>query len=664
MAIRTAIWCVVITLLAMTGGHAADEPDYDAPDAWVTPAAFAPIPQPDGATARLLLYDEQLRYTASGASLYTETRLLIERSEGVTSLGPVVMSWGPFDSKLVVHGIHLIRDGQSIDLLARQQMTVLRREAKLEAATLDGILTATLQPEGVRAGDVLDIAWTVTRRDPLLAGQAETYLDVPNVAIDDLRLRVVANQPVPLRWRATGGLGPVLASTSDAGPQIAVRMTNVPPLRLPAGAPARFLWPRDLEISNASSWSDAASFMAPLYEEAARLDPASPVSSLVARIAAQSADPVTRAESALALVQEQVRYVAIELGDNGIVPASAEVTWTRRYGDCKGKTALLIAILRQLGIPAEPALVSTTLGDGLDARLPSWRWFDHVIVHAVIAGRAYWLDPTRIGDRRLAAARVPPYHWALPVRASGASLMPLVGRDIDRPIIADSVRIDASAGLDEPAPIHVETRLQGDVALGLERRLQALRPADRDAGLRRYWSKRFDGIVITGVAATFDPAAVEERVTVDGSEAMTWDTIYGTAVRHHRTDCLPLEVRTDPARDAGADRDAPYAVAWPYLIESNEQITLPDRGSGFRVEGPDIDAQVGGQDIVRHASIADGVFTVHERVHSLAPEFPASEAPAARQTLREIRASDLYVQAPAHRRALRRASTASGGGAL
>src|SRR3546814_6282045 len=78
-----------------------------------------------------------------------------------------------------------------------------------------------------------------------------------------------------------------------------------------------------------------------------------------------------------------------------LTPATAEETWQRRYGDCKGKTALLLALLARLGIEAEAVLANNSGGDdGLDERLPNPGMFDHVLVRARIDGKTYWLDGT------------------------------------------------------------------------------------------------------------------------------------------------------------------------------------------------------------------------------------------------------------------------------
>ena len=59
------------------------------------------------------------------------------------------------------------------------------------------------------------------------------------------------------------------------------------------------------------------------------------------------------------VAQERVRYVALLLDEGAYVPAGADETWERKFGDCKGKTVLLLALLDRLGIAAEPMLIST-----------------------------------------------------------------------------------------------------------------------------------------------------------------------------------------------------------------------------------------------------------------------------------------------------------------
>src|SRR3546814_8269245 len=98
-----------------------------------------------------------------------------------------------------------------------------------------------------------------------------------------------------------------------------------------------------------------------------------------------SSDLLDRASAALKLVQRDVRYIYVGLGNGNLTPATAEETCQRRYGDCKGKTALLMALLARLGIEAEAVLANNSGGDeGLDGQLPNPGMCDHVLVRARI----------------------------------------------------------------------------------------------------------------------------------------------------------------------------------------------------------------------------------------------------------------------------------------
>lgn len=94
-------------------------------------------------------------------------------------------------------------------------------------------------------------------------------------------------------------------------------------------------------------------------------------------------------------MQKQVRYLFLGMDGGGYRPATAETTWARRFGDCKAKTALLLALLQALDIEARPVLVQTGPSDGLETRLPRMGAFNHVLVEARLGGKPIWpLSPT------------------------------------------------------------------------------------------------------------------------------------------------------------------------------------------------------------------------------------------------------------------------------
>jgi transglutaminase-like putative cysteine protease len=88
-------------------------------------------------------------------------------------------------------------------------------------------------------------------------------------------------------------------------------------------------------------------------------------------------------------MQREIRYVAIEVGIGGFQPHPAADVFRYRYGDCKDKATLLIAMLNAVGIRATWVMVDTHRGF-VDPALPS-RDGNHMI--AAIEVPAGSIDP-------------------------------------------------------------------------------------------------------------------------------------------------------------------------------------------------------------------------------------------------------------------------------
>ncbi len=91
---------------------------------------------------------------------------------------------------------------------------------------------------------------------------------------------------------------------------------------------------------------------------------------------------------------QKMRYVAIELGKSGRIPATPQEVLIHNYGDCKDKSTLLVALLKSIGIMAKPVLVLTSNEGHIDREFPTGK-FNHMIVKALtMGGKDFWLDAT------------------------------------------------------------------------------------------------------------------------------------------------------------------------------------------------------------------------------------------------------------------------------
>jgi tetratricopeptide (TPR) repeat protein len=636
-----ALTCAAILWMGAATG--ADTPQLGPVPSWVKPYAWRDDGVATEAAVKLLLKDEQFDFTAEAMEVYSEAVAKIQTPQGLGAMGTLAIPWNPATDTVTVHKVHIVRGEQVIDALEGEEpFTILRRENNLEYASLDGVLTAVVQPAGLQVGDIVNLALTIRRSNPVFGGHVEHASVLPvDVPVGHARIRARWPASLPVRWTKSDALPPVSVRNRDSGTELWLELHDLQPLVQPEGAPMRFAVERRLDFSSFHEWSDVAERLAPLYDAAATLEPDSALHAEIERIKAQSPDPLVRAAAALRLVQDQVRYVFLGMNDGGLVPATADLTWTRRFGDCKAKSVLLVTLLRALDIPADAVAVNSVFGDAVQGRLPMIGAFDHVIVRAVIDGREYWLDGARTGDRRLDEIVTPPYSVGLPLVARDAALVPIMPEPFTEPLKATSIRIDATEGIRVPAPFQVETVYRSDAATALQLRLSPLTPRDLDRVLRDYWSEEYPFVDIDTVAAKFDKDSARTVLSMTGRARMDWSG------GRYTTDGLTLGYEADFERPPGPHADAPFAVSFPAYGQVSETILLPYEGERFRVEGEDIEQTVAGVEYRRKASIENGVFNAVATTRSVAAEFPASEAAAARESLRQMAKKKLYVRAPA-----------------
>lgn len=652
MPFRSLLAAVALApLVCALPAAAADKPNYGAPAPWVQVAEVPPAPAEDGAAAvQVVLDDNQTRFSPQGDAYYNRRIYKVARTEGLAGFQSRSVTWDPSIEEVRWHALRIIRGGKTIDLLdGGRNVLVLRREQNLERSMLDGRLTATRQIEGLQVGDLVDMAWTTVRRDPIVQGRSFDFekLAFPGLA-GRYRIRVSWPQNQPVKWRASEGFGEPTVTTKDGWTVLERDATMVAAPKPPLGAPLRFQRVGELETSSYQTWGEVSQLMWPLFDKAQALKPGSDVKAQAAAIAAANKSQKERAFAALKLVEDQTRYLFLGMGEGGYVPAAADETWERRFGDCKGKTVLLLALLKELGVQAEPALVSLGGGDGMNERLPSLSAFNHVLVRATVDGKVYWLDGTRSGDRSgLDALRPPSWRWALPLRQGGAELERVDEPPLDEPQMIAIARLDASKGLDSAAPARIEVQVRGDAATALRQMAGRAPRADLERTLRQAFSSQFSWIDLEGLSWDSDPDTDVFRLVMTGKAEVDWRDNPDLGVKEFRLPGSGAGVaKVFPRREPGPNRDAPYGLAYPLYNRSITEVVLPDGGRGFTIRGPNSAQTVGGHEVKQVSTLAGGVARFEADVRSIAPEIPASEIDAANRALRAMAAQESFVRAP------------------
>jgi hypothetical protein len=159
-----------------------------------------------------------------------------------------------------------------------------------------------------------------------------------------------------------------------------------------------FFAPSEFEIEgykgNATSWTELGKFMLALNNGRDKLPDA--IVQKVATLMSGISDPKEKVRKLYQYLQQNTRYISIQLGIGGFQPFEASYVAQKGYGDCKALSNYMYSLLKAAGIKSYPALISA--GKGLDAKyliedLPSTQ-FNHMVLFVPFAKDTMWLECT------------------------------------------------------------------------------------------------------------------------------------------------------------------------------------------------------------------------------------------------------------------------------
>lgn len=621
-------------LLASTAAIAGEKPIQAPVPDWVKPGKDPALLAADPAAPPRLLYDNQQRLTEGEVWNYVDSAFRVASTQMLGQLGTIQLQWQPAHGDLIVHKVEIIRGKERIDVLAGgKTFTVLRREQELERRSMDGLLTATLAVEDLRVGDVLHVTTSGTNRDLTLKGRVQTLgplLFLPN-RVGYARSRLIWPKSLPVRWKAFSPDVKVQPTAFGQMQELEIALPLPKPQDVAPNAPTRFQPFPAVEASSFYGWAQVASIMEPLYRTDGLIAPGSPLAAEVDAIAKAEATPLKRAALALQLVQDKVRYQLMGMETGNYVPQSPAQTWSLRYGDCKAKTLLLLAILHKLGIEAEPVLANLGRGDMVPIRTPSALAFNHVLVRATVDGETLWLDGTGAGTRLADIRDTPMLGSVLPLRPQGAGLMAVAMHANARPNTTSTIAIDYTAGLTLPAPFDATLTVRGPTAEMLRAATAQGSKDDIDKLVDRLLDQALPGSDVAAHSFSFDEAGSIATLQANGVLRPMW-TREGARWKY-------VLDRSDPARLRLADRsrvawrEIPIATGAPAGSDGTMTLRLPESGRGFTLEGSPLSQKIAGATVTRKATMAGGVVTLTTGYRSDGTEIAAADVPAVRRQL-------------------------------
>lgn len=398
--------------------------DIEAIPAWVEAIRNRPVPTRTNDAQQLLLVDYQINLEEKQLNHFGHIERRINTAAGLETGSQIQIGFDPSYQKLVLHQLELVRAGKHLNKLTRDRVRLLQREPQLEALIYDGRMTASIVLDDVRVGDTVQYAYSLIGSNPVFDGKfsGEHAVFAENIPISLYQLRLLAAEKRNIVYNAPKAMQ-VQSKVYQGKRETVFRQSDIPPATEIEGAPASSWLENLVQLSEFANWNEVARWANGLFAKNMQKDPR--IAAQAARFRAQSDNQEMQLQLALDFVQKEVRYFGTELGVNSHQPNPPGMILEQRFGDCKDKAGLLIALLRELGIAAQPVLVSTMYAEETDKLLASPLAFNHVIARVALADDLWWLDPTRSFQTGPVRERQSTTGKVLVVAADSSELVPL-----------------------------------------------------------------------------------------------------------------------------------------------------------------------------------------------------------------------------------------------
>jgi hypothetical protein len=365
----------------------------------------------------LLLFEEQQHVEKAGVYRHVIRQIVSEA--GIQNGAEVTVNYDPVYEKLRFHKILIRRNGKVINQLQASRFKILQQEDDLSRFIYSGVYTAYFIVEDVRKGDQIEFAYTVEGDNPIFEHKFTSlfYLAFSNPVVN-FHKSIIASPAREIRFKPFND-APMPDRQMVNGMQVYTwEMTNVQSPESIEDAPS---WYDNYPIIQATEYKDWLQVIKWGDRVNQVLPPGRALKAKIAEFKEETGnDTAAYMLKAIRFVQDDIRYMGIEMGEYSHRPNTPDKILLQRFGDCKDKSLLLATLLKANGIYASMAYVDTyTKGHVVDY-LPAPDLFNHAIVYARLNEKEYWIDPTISLQRgNLETLTVPDYQQGLVIDPAG-----------------------------------------------------------------------------------------------------------------------------------------------------------------------------------------------------------------------------------------------------
>ncbi len=506
-------------------------------------------------------------------STFFKVAIKILSETGVENNSKISIEFEPSYQQVIFHFVRIIRGKNVINKLQLSKIKSLQQERELDKHLYNGSLTAVQILDDVRKGDMLEYSYTIKGVNPIFYNKyAEKYDTRFSVPVCQLfyKLIVPKERQVEIKNYGTAVQPSIISTPTETVYQWSI--DDSPPLKPESDIPTWYDSYPMIMVSEYKSWKEVNDWALSLFTPEVYLS--SSLQSQIEEIKNTNNTDDNRILAALRFVQDEIRYMGIEMGENSYKPHNPNQVLSQRFGDCKDKSYLFCTLLKAMNIEASPVLLNTVYKKTVTSWLPSPTSFDHTVVRVKFNSKYYWFDPTIMYQRgSLNDISFPDYQAGLVITNTTQQLTVIPLQDKGSIKAKEAFTVSDMSG---NATLLITTNYTGSFADGVRssyksKSLSVIQKGYLD--FYRSYFKKIDSDSLsykendqTGLFTTFEYYTLKEFWGPKNSlkEAVFEPYIINQIIK------APKETST---------RNMPYELAYPALYDEEIEVQLPEKWS-------------------------------------------------------------------------------------
>ncbi|WP_207420132.1 DUF3857 domain-containing protein [Desertivirga brevis] len=496
---------------------------------------------------------------------------------GVQNASQISVDFDPSFQKLEFHKIIIWRNGKPSNRLNLKAFKVIANEEDLSRFIYQGTYSAYLILDDIRKGDKIEYSYSITGRNPIFKGKfsKELYLQ-GYTAINKAYLSVVCSSSRNLNFKYFNKVHSPKIESFNGMKRYTWEALMVKAAIQEENQPSWYNDFKRVQISDYQNWKEVAIWANELNKPITSFSGA-----LASRVQALKKKNVGNLSGyfrdAVTLVQDEVRYMGVEMGVYSHKAHNPQKVFDQRYGDCKDKSLLLMSILEFGGIKANMALINTYYQDKVASYLPSPLNFNHAVVIAYVGGKQIWVDPTISGQGGKGTDLwFPNYRMALIVSPGSNTLSTIPEVAAGFSTMRETFTVDSAT---MGATLYVKTKYTGNMAESVRSSLANQSITEAEKSYLDYYARLYKEIEAVDTVKINDNRGkneleIEEFYKIDNFLKREKDKsgCKGEFYAYQIENVLPK---------VAATRKSPAYLNYQYSISYTASIVLP---GGWRIE--------------------------------------------------------------------------------